>query len=322
MTNSTIPQLHLADFCQGAAADRDRFVHELGKGLTAIGFVAVQVDPVPGQAIGLDRDLLAAAYQVAAEFFGLPEAVKCRYETPQGQRGFTRFGREHARNQATPDLKEFWHMGRERTPDLEAVLDYAANIWPLEVPRFQPVLTALYQQLDAIAQQLLIACACYLDLPPTIFASMTTAGNTILRLIHYPPIPANAPPASLRAAPHEDINLITLLPTATDAGLEVLRRDGTWLPIPALPGYLIVDAGDMLQWVTNGLFKSTTHRVVNPDDGRSRRFSLPFFVHPHPSIDLTPLPACIARTGGQPLFPPITAGAYLAQRLQEIGLGT
>ncbi len=326
MPQPVIPTVNLADFCQGSVADRDRFIQSFGDGLVDIGFVAVQVEGTGEPAIGLDRDLLTAAYQVAADFFGLPEAVKCRYETAQGQRGFTQFGREHARNYSAPDLKEFWHVGRQVIPNsvsaVDHQLDYPANVWPLEVPQFQSILTALYDQLEAIAHQLLLACAHYLDLPPNTFAAMATAGNTILRLIHYPPIPANATPASLRAAPHEDINLITLLPTATDAGLQVLQRDGTWLPIPALPGYLIVDAGDMLQWVTNGLFKSTTHRVVNPDDERSRRFSLPFFVHPRSDIDLTPLPACIARTGGQPLFSPITAGDYLAQRLQEIGLAT
>lgn len=148
---------------------------------------------------------------------------------------------------------------------------------------------------------------------------MTVNSDTILRIIHYPPIPATAPPASLRAAAHEDINLITLLCEATADGLELRQHDGTWLSIRALPGQLIVDSGDMLQQLTNGRWQSTTHRVVNPANDLDRRFSMPFFVHPRPEVDLTPLPSCIAKVGKQQ-FRSITAGEYLQQRLREIGL--
>jgi isopenicillin N synthase-like dioxygenase len=151
---------------------------------------------------------------------------------------------------------------------------------------------------------------------------MARDGNTILRIIHYPPVPEGADPASMRSAPHEDINLITLLCEATAEGLELLTREGDWLPIRALPGQIIVDAGDMLQNLTNGVLKSTTHRVVNPPDARERRFSMPFFVHPRSEVSLAPLPGCIARSGGEQRYPDITAGDYLHQRLKEIGLAT
>jgi isopenicillin N synthase-like dioxygenase len=155
---------------------------------------------------------------------------------------------------------------------------------------------------------------------PDFLTGLADSGDTVLRVIHYPPVPADRHPASVRAAAHEDINLITLLCEATAGGLELLQRDGSWRPVHALQGQIVVDAGDMLQHLSNGWFKATTHRVVNPDDSRDQRFSMPFFVHPRGDADLTPRPGCIARTGGQPRFANRTAGQYLAQRLAEIGL--
>jgi isopenicillin N synthase-like dioxygenase len=180
----------------------------------------------------------------------------------------------------------------------------------------------LYAQLEVCAVQLLEACAIYLDEPPELFRVMAQQGDSILRVVHYPPLPPNVDTNSLRAAPHEDINLITLLCEATADGLEVLQQDGSWLPIPTTSGQIIVDSGDMLQQLTNGLFKSTTHRVANPENDRSRRFSMPFFVHPRAEVDLTPLPSCVTKTGGQLKFPSLTAGEYLQQRLHEIGLAS
>jgi len=309
----TIPVLDLHLF-QTDDRDRQKFVSQLGHALETTGFFTVINH-------GVDLALIQAAYQVAQQFFELPSATKSQYELPtlNGQRGFTSFGKEHAKDHAAPDLKEFWHTGRELSPSHRFAADYAANLQVAEVPRFHPVIAQLYAQLEACAIKLLQACALYLGEPETLLSEMVRDGDTILRIIHYPPIPTNIDPASLRAAPHEDINLITLLCEATDDGLELLQRDGSWLPIRSLPGQIIVDSGDMLQQLTNGLLKSTTHRVVNPRNDRDRRFSMPFFVHPHKEVDLTPLASCIAKTGTQK-FPSITAGAYLMQRLREIGL--
>lgn len=210
-------------------------------------------------------------------------------------------------------------MGRELPADHPLAARYPANLHPAEVPQFHPVMTQLYHQLEICAHQLLQACALYLGESETFLQAQVTDGDTILRIIHYPPIAPTAHPASLRAAAHEDINLITLLCGATDDGLELRQRDGSWLPVPTVPGQIIVDSGDMLQQLTNGRLKSTTHRVVNPARDRSRRFSMPFFVHPRPEVDLTPLPRCIAQTGSQN-FPSLSAGEYLQQRLREIGL--
>ena len=303
----TIPVLSLSDFVSHDSARQKTFVQTLGHSLETIGFFALTDH-------GISPELIQSAYAAAEALFSLPEALKVRYEKSslKGQRGFTAFGREHAKDSAYPDLKEFWHIGRATAQP--------ANLWPQEVNTFQPVMSNLFEQLENCANILLDACALYLNMPPTALRETTIDSPTLLRVIHYPPIPLEAHPSSVRAAPHEDINLITLLCESTAPGLELLQKDGTWLPIAAIPGQIIVDTGDMLQNLTNGLFKSTTHRVTNPACDRDRRFSLPFFVHPRPEVDLSPLPACIARTGGQAQFPSLTAGAYLTQRLQEIGL--
>ena len=305
MRLQTIPVVDLQDFLSDSPPRQQSFVSTMGSALEDIGFFAVINH-------GVDSTLIQSAYQVAQTFFELPEAVKRRYENPKlnGQRGFTRFGREHAKDHPVPDLKEFWHVGESKLP----------NLYPAEVPQFAPTLNELHTQLAACAAKLLEACALYLGEPRNLLREMTIGGDTILRVIHYPPVEIDAHPASLRSAPHEDINLITLLCEATADGLELLQRDGVWRSIHPLEGQIIVDSGDMLQQLTNGLLKSTTHRVVNPDSDRDRRFSMPYFVHPKAEANLTPLPSSIAKTGGNAIFPPITAGEYLQQRLQEIGL--
>ncbi|MGB7088072.1 MAG: 2-oxoglutarate and iron-dependent oxygenase domain-containing protein [Phormidesmis sp.] len=304
MTVQTIPELDLEAFTSSPSkATSNAFVQALGDALSDFGFFSLINH-------GVDQRLIDAAYGAAEAFFALPDPSKIQYEIAsfKGQRGFTRFGKEHARDSAAPDLKEFWHLGR------------ADNIWPREVPQFQPVMTNLFEQLETCAGHLMSACAQYLQQPSDFFAADVSQGQTILRVIHYPPIPEDATPASQRAAPHEDINLITLLCEATTPGLELRQPNGQWLPIHTEPGQIIVDTGDMLQSLSNGLLKSTTHRVVNPNSSRDRRFSMPFFVHPRPECDLSPLPSCFERTGGCPLYPTQSAAQYLSQRLKEIGL--
>jgi isopenicillin N synthase-like dioxygenase len=303
----SIPVLNLRDF--HASGDRHtNFIIQLGQALEKTGFFAITHH-------GVDSTLIQEAYQAAEQFFQLPESVKQTYE----HRGFTSFGREHAKDHPYPDLKEFWHVHRDLPPGSPLAGSCAANVDITEVPQFRPVMIQLFAQLETCATELLKACALYLGEPETLLSDMTRNGDSKLRVLHYPPVPPDAHPASLRSAPHEDINFITLLCEATDDGLELLQRDGSWLPIPAMPGQIIVDSGDMLQQLTNGVLKSTTHRVMNPTGDHSRRFSMPFFVHPRKEIDLTPLPGCIAKVGKQQ-FPAITAGEYLMQRLREIGL--
>lgn len=312
----TIPVIDMAAWDHGTANDRVRIVETIGDALVDIGFFAVENH-------GVDRSVIDHAYALTEAFFDMPEAEKLRWAIPggAGQRGYTGFGREHAKNSQAPDLKEFWHVGRQFEPGDPDYPGMRLNVWPEGVAGFRPALLQLYDALDKLAAQLLEATSLYIDEPPGYLPSTADRGDTILRLIHYPPVPADRDPASVRAAAHEDINLITILCEATSGGLELLQHDGTWRPIHALGGQLIVDSGDMIQHLSNGLLRSTTHRVVNPNNSRERRFSLPYFVHPRADVDLTPRPACVARTGGVERYRSLTAGQFLQQRLQEIGLG-
>lgn len=314
MSEQTIPVVELGRFGRGDA-ERAAVVQTVGRALEEVGFLAVTDH-------GVDPELIRRAYAAAEAFFSLPEAAKVRYEdlALKGQRGFTSFGREHARDHPHPDLKEFWHVGRDLPAGHLLGNSYLANLWPDEVPEFHPAFAELYRQLDRCASRLLDAVSLYLGEPQGLIGEMARDGNSVLRIIHYPPIPEGVPPASMRAAPHEDINLITLLCEATAGGLELLTREGEWLPIRALPGQIIVDSGDMLQNLTNGVLRSTTHRVTNPGNSRERRFSMPFFVHPRAEVSLAPLRGCVRLRGGAEEYPRITAGAYLEQRLREIGL--
>lgn len=312
----TIPVVDLQDYLQGSPAQKDKFVRDMGDALKDCGFFALQNH-------GVDYRLIEKAYQLSAAFFDLPEAAKKNYEQIElkGQRGFTSFGREHAKGAKAADLKEFWHVGRELASSHKLYNQYPKNFWPAEIPEFKEVMIELYRQLDVCSLRLLEACSIYIGEKPELLSGMALDGNTILRIINYPEVPADADPASIRAGAHEDINFITLLCEATAGGLELLQRDGTWLPIHALRGQIIVDTGDMLQNLTNGLFKSTTHRVVNPDNSRERRFSMPYFVHPRSEVDLNPLPKSVEKTGGVKKYPDINSHEYLQQRLREIGLG-
>lgn len=305
-----IPVLDMSDLAR--PADRRRFVDALGGALAEVGFFALRGHGVP------DEDV-ARIYDLALRFFELPTETKARYERPElmGQRGYTRFGKEHAKDHPAPDLKEYYSFG----PDLpEGENPYPPNVFPEEVPALRDATLAMFARLEGVAERVLEAAALYLGEPERRFADLIRRGDTLLRIIHYPPIPADADPQSVRSASHEDINFITLLVGASDDGLEVLTKDRGWQAVKAVPGQLVVNVGDMLQHMTNGALKSTTHRVVNPGDSRARRFSMPFFVHPRSDVDLTPLPSCVARTGGAARFGTLTAGQFLRQRLEEIGL--
>ena len=317
MSSQNIPIVDMADWHAGGAR-RQELVATVGSSLTEIGFFAVKNHAI-------SAELTEAAYRVAQQFFGLPAEAKARYHDPakKGQRGFTGYGREHAKDSAAPDLKEFWQVGRPDVPDDHPVHRlYGPNFWPTaECPEFAGIMTALYTGLDELGKTLLEAAALHLGEPAQLFRDMVEDSDTIVRVLHYPPVGLDVPPGAVRSAAHEDINLITLLSGATAEGLELLRRDGTWMPVHTGFDTIVVDAGDMLQNLTNGLYRSTTHRVVNPPDAHSERYSMPCFVHPRTAVDLSPLPGCVARTGGVARYPAVSAGEFLIQRLREIGLG-
>ena len=308
-SSDSIPSLRLADYTEGDAVARRRLAGSLRAGLEEFGFVTIVEH-------GVDPQLVAAVYRASARFFALGEEEKARCAgAPGGARGFTGFGIEHAKDSAVPDLKEFFHIGRE----VEAS-DPMANRWPEAVPSFAHCAPPLFDALEECSRVLLAALATAYDLPETVFADMVRNGSHVLRALHYPPVSRNARPGSVRAAPHEDINLITLLCRASEPGLEILRPDGRWMPVRAGRDEIVIDAGDMLARLTNGVIPATTHRVVNPPSLADRhRYSLPFFAHARPECDLSVLdPFQSDRRPAR--TPPISAGEFLQERLREIGL--
>lgn len=311
----TIPTVDFALARSPDKEDRKAFTQQVGDALQDIGFFALINH-------GIDTQLIAEAYTQCDRFFDLVEDVKRSYLRPNiaHQRGYTAFGIEHAKDNPAPDLKEFWQTGRAYPNDGE-VPTYPENVWPnAHAPEFKATIEKLYTGMEELSKKLLAACSRYLGKSENWLSDMAEQGNTIMRMIHYPPLDSSMPEGAVRSAAHEDINFITLLVTATADGLEVMDHDGSWIQVKGDEKAIIVDSGDMLQNLTNGLFRSVTHRVVNPKDSNSRRYSMPMFVHPRNEVDLTPHPDFVAKTGGKPKYQSIKAGDYLQQRLREIGL--
>ncbi|MED5308312.1 MAG: 2-oxoglutarate and iron-dependent oxygenase domain-containing protein [Candidatus Thermoplasmatota archaeon] len=310
----SIPVIDFADYISGDETRKKKFIEEVGDSLKDIGFFALKNHGIP-------IELIQQSYDKGDAFFGLDANEKMNYAHREiaHQRGYTAFGVEHAKDNPAPDLKEFWQTGR--THKEGETPSYPTNVWPdKSVPQFRQVIDDLYNRMETLSSDLLSACSIYLGKDSDWLVEMTNDGNTIMRIIHYPPLGDDVPEGAVRSAAHEDINFITLLVTATADGLEVMDHDGTWIKVEGDERYIIVDSGDMIQNLTNGLFKSTTHRVVNPASKSERRFSMPMFVHPRNTIDLTPRPEFIAMTSGTADYQSISAGDYLHQRLVEIGL--
>ncbi|AFC86379.1 isopenicillin N synthase family dioxygenase [Frateuria aurantia] len=296
--------------------DREAFVAELGAAYREFGFCGIRGH-------GIDPALIDGAYQAFQALFALPDAVKRQYHLSGagGARGYTPFKVETAKDSRHPDLKEFWHIGREIDRGHVYAERMPPNIWPPEVPALREYGYGLYQALDQLGRRVLQALALHIELPIDFFEDKVQFGNSILRPLHYPPLPEGEVP-NVRAGAHEDINLITLLVGASAAGLEVLGRDGEWLPITTQGDAIVVNIGDMLQRLTNHVYPSTTHRVVNPpgEAGRQSRYSVPFFLHPNPDVVLDPLPQTITADNPNRYPESITAHDYLMQRLREIKL--
>ena len=310
----TIPVVNLTDYTEGDPDQKAAFVDQFGEALEDLGFVAVEGH-------GVSQDLVDRTYELFEDFFALAEETKLKYERPETgrQRGYTPFGVEQAKDNEKPDLKEFWHVGREVGDDSELAERMPPNVWPDEIPELRDEALRLFFSMERSAMQMLAAISDFLGQPTDLVPSKADEGNSILRVIYYPVCEGFKEPGAMRAAAHEDINLITLLPTATKSGLEIMTRDGEWMAVPSKPGQLIVDTGDMMKRLTNGQLKSTTHRVVNPEGEPEPRYSMPFFVHPTPEADLTPLEDCVPE-GEEPDFESITADEFLKQRLEETGV--
>lgn len=311
----SIPSVDLADFTSGDADRKAAFVQQLGKAYEEVGFVAVKNHGIPDE-------LIADLYNYVQAFFKLPFETKHTYEIPElaGQRGYTSFGKEHAKGYEAPDLKEFFQFGQTVEDNDPIGEEYPPNVAVAEVPAFTPTFFKAYRGFETSGKHLLQAIALFLGLDEHYFDDKIHNGNSILRAIHYPPI-TQEPKSAIRAEQHEDINLITLLVGASADGLQILDKQDNWVPVTSLPEQIVVNVGDMLQRLTNNRLKSTTHRVVNPprEKWHTSRYSIPFFLHPKSGMKLDCLESCV--TAENPLaYEPITAGEYLDERLREIGL--
>ena len=296
--------------------EREAFVAELGAAYREFGFCCISGHGIP-------RALVDGAYDAFQRFFALPTETKMKYHVPGsgGARGYTPFKVETAKDSQYADLKEFWHVGREIPRDSRFADLMAPNLWPAEVPEFHEYGYGLFEALDQLGTRVLRALALHIGLPENYFGDKTDQGNSILRPIHYPPITDDNVP-NVRAGAHEDINFITLLVGASAEGLELLTREGKWLPITTEGDAIVVNIGDMLQRLSNHVYPSTTHRVVNPQNANARkpRYSVPYFLHPNPDVVLDPLPQCVTPDNPKRYDTSITSHEYLLQRLREIKL--
>lgn len=318
MSMKHIPTVDLNDYVKGTPEQKDAFVKALGDSFSGIGFAIVANH-------GVADEVIEKSYKSFKDFFALDPDTKSKYEIEgiAGQRGYTSKGKEHAKGRNVGDLKEFYHIGQIVEDNDPIQESYPDNVFPDEVPEFGEYGVKLYQSLETSGRSLLRAIAEYLDLPVDYFDSKIHNGNSILRPIHYYgiPNPDEVPDGAVRAAEHEDINLITLLIGASADGLQVKNSDGDWIAASPKPNEIVINVGDMLQRLTNNKLASTTHRVVNPPREKLHlpRYSVPFFLHPRSDMDLTCLESCIDEANPK-AYSDMTAGEYLEERLREIGL--
>lgn len=310
-----VPTLDLEEY----STDRDAFVFKVGQAYEEFGFCCFKNH-------GVDPVLIQESYLVLKDFFSSPveEKMKTYYPELSGTRGYTPFKVETAKTSSVPDLKEFYHIGRdvsEHSNPYPGILK--PNVWPEGEMgiRFRNTLLPLYRQLESLGQRVLRVLALNIEQPENYFIDITSKGNSAFRLLHYPPVRPEDLPA-VRAEAHEDISLITLLVGATQAGLQIMTKEGEWLPITTTGDAIVVNVGDMMQRLTNQRYPSTTHRVVNPkgEESSKSRYSMPFFLDPNPDFLIETLPSCVNEANPNRYPEPITANDYLMERLEEIKL--
>jgi isopenicillin N synthase-like dioxygenase len=310
-----IPIVDLNDFINGTPKQKGAFVEKLGNAYEDVGFVAVKNH-------GISAGLISDLYKDVQQFFSLPSDMKKKFEDPNlaGQRGYTSFGKEHAKGSNAPDLKEFFQFGQVVPENHPLKAEYPDNVKVDDIPGFNETFAKAYRAFEKSGKYLLQAIALYLGLNENYFDDFVEEGNSIVRAIHYPPI-TTEPKSAIRAEQHEDINLITLLVGASADGLQILTKQNEWVNVTSLPDQIVVNVGDMLQRLTNNKLKSTTHRVVNPPRAlwHTSRFSIPFFLHPKSAMSLSALENCIDETHTK-AYADTTAAEYLDERLREIGL--
>jgi isopenicillin N synthase-like dioxygenase len=298
------------------ASDPQAFAKQLGRSFREYGFAAISDH-------GLDQDLIDRTAELSAQFFALPAETKQRYFKAElnGARGYTPFGREIAKGAKHVDLKEFWHVGRELPAGHRYETVMPPTPIPSEIEGWKASVHGLYNAFDALGAKVLQAIAIDLNLDKNFFADTVKDGDSVMRLLHYPPVDADTG-GSIRAEAHEDINTITLLLGAEEAGLQVKARDGSWIDMKPPAGCLAVNMGDMLQRSSNHVLPSTTHRVINPKGERVKRsrYSMPFFLHYRPDYMIETLPGCSGPDNPNRYPVAMSSHDYLMERLREIGL--
>jgi isopenicillin N synthase-like dioxygenase len=326
MNSRKVPVLSLKKYISGSEEEKAQFCSDLFDGFKNYGFIVIEDHPI-------SADLLKKAYGLSKEFFSLPDETKEKHilSGASGQRGFVKFKTEHAKSSPIADLKEFFHLGRELPEARLKELKYFPNVWPIEVNDFKETFLQMYNELEKTGKLLLEALTPSLEVEKTFFDDRVTDGNNIIRLLHYPKMPDGVDPDAIRAQKHTDIDLLTLLlppdlPPNSDSGLQVLDSNGEWISIITNPNNLIINIGDMMEILTNGVLKSTLHRVKNPTNTSSHkqdgdynvpRYSAPYFIHVRGDVLLECLPKFI---GDGVKFESITGDDFLQQRLKEIGL--
>mgnify|MGYP001212333278 FL=1 len=298
--NKQIPELSFVDIEKGDSNS----INILSDALEDHGFFSITEH-------GLSNELVDKCYQLSKQFFDLEYEIKNKYSSvgSKGARGYTPKGIETAVGENVPDQKEFWHHG----PVVDDTFDQKIpkNIIIEEIPEFNKYYDELYSELHKIGSRVLSVIALSLEIDKNFFTPWIEKGNSLLRSIHYPPVDSNLNPHRARA--HEDINLITLLIGAEEGGLEVLNKDGSWIKVSPSSEAIVCNIGDMMQLVTDKKLKSTTHRVIQDKLTESKpRYSIPFFLHPAPSINLK----SIFRDSDEGIL----ANDFLDQRLKEIKL--
>ncbi len=294
---------------------REAFIKDLRNSLESTGFVRITNH-------GLNANTIEQAYSLIKQLFELPLEVKRKYQLEElGLRGYTGFGKERAKDQKAPDLKEFWHVGKDLNQTSRYLNRYPKNVWPNEIPDFELTFKLLFLRLEEIALELLNAIGEGFNMPPHYFPELINDGNSVLRLIHYPAVQGLDTNKQMRAAAHADINLMTLLVGATDSGLQLLDKQGDWVDVETNQNEIVVDTGDMMARITGHTLPATVHRVINPSNSHRARYSMPFFLHPHSDAVLQRLPMFKKEHECEnDIEPRITAGDFLNQRLSENGL--
>lgn len=303
--DSTIPVIDMNDYY--SKSRHHIFIQDLSKAMQTVGFVAVINSKV-------DPKILDNAYNAAQKFYAQSEQKKSKCQKPalNGQRGYVQS--EIAKGQATKDYKEFYHITREYPAQIRNQYNYAANIWP-EDQSFTVAMQQLIQELDQYTTVVESALSESIGEKSDFLTNMTRHGDFLLRSIHYP---ANPPTNTVWAAAHTDIDLFTILPRATAEGLQVKNAQGEWIDVIVPDNAFIINAGDMLQNITNGVYKSAVHRVVSKNKN-IERYSMVAFIHPRPDDRMDPLPKFIAQVGSRN-FANVTRNELLFERLIDLGL--